>query len=206
MSGIDAILHRAPVMPVLTVARVEDAEPLALALVAGGLTALEVTLRTSAGLAAIGAMRSVAGAVVGAGTVLSAADVDAAHSAGAAFVVSPGLTPGVVERAAALGVPVLPGVSTASDIMRGLDLGLRRFKFFPAEQAGGVAMLKAFAGPFAQCAFCPTGGVTPESAKSYLAQPNVACVGGSWLAPADLVTARAWDAIRDRARAASALR
>jgi 2-dehydro-3-deoxyphosphogluconate aldolase/(4S)-4-hydroxy-2-oxoglutarate aldolase len=198
-------MRLAPVMPVLTVQNAADAAPLARALVGGRLFALEVTLRTPAALEAIHAMSKVEGAVVGAGTVLNAHDVEAAFAAGARFIVSPGLTAPVVERAAEVGVPVLPGVATASDVMRGLDLGLSCFKFFPAEQAGGAAMLKAFHGPFAACRFCPTGGVTAERAAQYLALPNVTCVGGTWVAPADLVATKDWPEIGARALIASRL-
>jgi 2-dehydro-3-deoxyphosphogluconate aldolase/(4S)-4-hydroxy-2-oxoglutarate aldolase len=206
MNGIDAILRLAPVIPVLTVASIEDAAPLAQALVAGGLPVLEVTLRTPAALDAIRAMREVAGARVGAGTVLSGADIEKAFAAGAEFFVSPGLTDSIAERAAELGEPLLPGVATASDIMRGLELGLTRFKIFPAAPAGGPTLVHAFAGPFPNVAFCPTGGVTLESAPTYLSLPNVACVGGTWIAPPDLIAAGAWDEIRRRAAAAAALR
>jgi 2-dehydro-3-deoxyphosphogluconate aldolase/(4S)-4-hydroxy-2-oxoglutarate aldolase len=206
VSGIDDVMALAPVIPVLTVERAADAAPLARALVAGGLSALEVTLRTPAALDVVRAMRDIDGAVVGAGTALNGADVAAAFAAGAQFIVSPGLTESVAERAAELGVPLLAGVATASDIMRGLELGLDRFKFFPAVSAGGVAMLKAFAGPFALTRFCPTGGITPQSAPQFLALPNVSCVGGTWIAPPDLVAAGAFAEIESRARAAAALR
>lgn len=205
MTGIADILRLAPVIPVLSIARMEAAAPLARALVAGGLRALEVTLRTPAALDAIRAMREVDGAIVGAGTVLNARDVDAAFAAGAQFFVGPGLGDGVIDAARTTGAPLLPGVATASDIMRGLDRGLDHFKFFPAEQAGGIAMLKAFAGPFAGVRFCPTGGVTPESAPRYLAEPNVVCVGGSWVATPALIEAGAWDEIRARATHAAGL-
>jgi 2-dehydro-3-deoxyphosphogluconate aldolase / (4S)-4-hydroxy-2-oxoglutarate aldolase len=205
MDGIADIMRLAPVIPVLTVERVDDAVPLARALVGGGLFALEVTLRTPAALEVIHAMRTVEGAVVGAGTVLNVHDVEAAFAAGAQFLVSPGLTAPVVERAGEVGAPILPGVATASDLMRGLDLGLTHFKFFPAEQAGGASMLKAFAGPFAACRFCPTGGVTPELARGYLALPNVLCVGGTWIAPSDLVHSRDWAEIGARAGIAAQL-
>ena len=206
MNGIDAILRLAPVIPVLTVASIDDAAPLARALVAGGLPVLEVTLRTPAALDAIRAMREVAGARVGAGTVRNSADVEKAFAAGAEFFVSPGLTESLAERVAEIGEPLLPGVATASDVMRGLELGLTRFKLFPASAAGGPALLQALAGPFPEVAFCPTGGVTQESAPAYLSLPNVACVGGTWIAPADLIAAGDWDAIRRRAAAAAALR
>lgn len=206
MSDIASIMMLAPVIPVLTIARVEDAPPLAEALVAGGLPALEVTLRTPAALEAMRAMADVAGAVVGAGTVLNARDLDAAVGAGARFIVSPGLTDALPGAANSAGVPLLPGVATSGDLMRGLDHGLTHFKFFPAEQAGGVAMLKAFSGPFGAVKFCPTGGVTPENARDYLALPNILCVGGSWIAPPDLIAAGAWAEITARAKAAAALR
>ena len=206
MTDIAHFMRMAPVIPVLTIARVEDAAPLARALVAGGLSVLEVTLRTPAALDAIRAMAGVERAVVGAGTVLNAREVDAAFAAGAQFLVSPGLSEAVVDQAKVVGTPLLPGVATASDIMRGLEAGLDHFKFFPAEQAGGVAMLRAFVGPFGACRFCPTGGVTADSATNYLALPNVLCVGGTWIAPADLVNAGAWDEIRTRAQKAAALR
>ena len=206
MTDIAHFMRMATVIPVLTIARVEDAAPLARALVAGGLSVLEVTLRTPAALDAIRAMAGVERAVVGAGTVLNAREVDAAFAAGAQFLVSPGLSEAVVDQAKVVGTPLLPGVATASDIMRGLEAGLDHFKFFPAEQAGGVAMLRAFVGPFGACRFCPTGGVTADSATNYLALPNVLCVGGTWIAPADLVNAGAWDEIRTRAQKAAALR
>ena len=206
MTAIAAIMARAPVIPVLTVERLADADPLARALVAGGLPVLEVTLRTPAAPEVIAAMRAVDGAIVGAGTVLTARDVDVALKAGAQFLVSPGLSSGVVDAARAAGAPLLPGVATASELMRGLDLGLAHFKFFPAEQAGGTAILKAFAGPFASARFCPTGGITQDSASGYLALPNVLCVGGAWVAPTSLINAGAWDEIRALAAKAAALR
>lgn len=206
MSGIDDVMTLAPVIPVLTVANAADAAPLARALVAGGLPALEVTLRTPAALDAMRAMSAIEGAVVGAGTALNGDDVAAAFAAGARFIVSPGLTESVAERAAELGIPLLPGIATAGDIMRGLDFGLDRFKFFPAVPAGGLAMLKAFAGPFARVRFCPTGGITLQSAPEFLALENVACVGGTWIAPPDLVARADWTEIESRARAAAALR
>jgi 2-dehydro-3-deoxyphosphogluconate aldolase/(4S)-4-hydroxy-2-oxoglutarate aldolase len=165
---------------------VEDAaqaEPIARALVAGGLTALEVTLRTPAALEVIRAMARVEGAVVGAGTVLNARDLDAALEAGARFIVSPGLTDPLTKAALARGIPYLPGVANAADIMRGLDHGLDRFKFFPAEAAGGIKALKALAGPFGQVRFCPTGGITEATAPDWLALAPVLCVGGSWVVP-----------------------
>jgi 2-dehydro-3-deoxyphosphogluconate aldolase/(4S)-4-hydroxy-2-oxoglutarate aldolase len=196
-------LALAPVIPVITVERLEDAVPLGRALVAGGLPVLEVTLRTPVALEAIRRMAAeVQGAVVGAGTVLSADDLARAGDVGARFAVSPGLTESLLR---ADGPPVLPGVQTASDLMRGLELGLDTFKFFPAVPAGGLNMLKAFYGPFAQVRFCPTGGITPDSAPEFLKLPNVACVGGTWLAPKDAVAAGDWGRITELARAAAAL-
>jgi 2-dehydro-3-deoxyphosphogluconate aldolase/(4S)-4-hydroxy-2-oxoglutarate aldolase len=206
MSDVAAVMQLAPVIPVLTVTRAEDARPLAEALVAGGLYALEVTLRTPAALDVIRAMADVKGALVGAGTVLNAKDFAAARDAGARFIVTPGLSEAVIAAAAAAGEPILPGVATATELMRGLDLGLTHFKFFPAEQAGGAAMLKAFNGPFGAVRFCPTGGVTPGNASSYLSLPNVLCVGGSWIATPEQIAAGDWAGIVSRARAAAALR
>jgi len=157
--------------------------PVAEALVAGGLCVLEVTLRTPAALEVIAEMRGVKGALVGAGTVLNARDLAAAQRAGAAFIVSPGLTEGLAHAAREAGLPFLPGVANAADIMRGLDLGLDHFKFFPAEAAGGLRALKSLAAPFAMARFCPTGGITAQSAPEWLALPSVLCVGGSWLVP-----------------------
>jgi len=205
MSDIASIMKLARVIPVLTVERAADGRPLAEALVAGGLHTLEVTLRTPAALDAIRAMRDVKGVVVGAGTVLSPQDFDASVDAGAQFVVTPGLTDRLAARAVGSSVPLLPGVATASELMRGLELGLTHFKFFPAEQAGGAGMLKSFAGPFANARFCPTGGVTPQNAESYLALANVLCVGGSWIAPLHLIAAGDWTEITQRARLAASL-
>lgn len=185
MNDIEFFMRIAPVIPVLTIADAAQAVPIAEALVAGGLPVLEVTLRTPAALDVIRAMSSVAGAVVGAGTVLNAGDVDAAVGAGARFIVSPGLTAPVATAAAAAEVPFLPGIATAGDIMRGLDLGLTRFKFFPAVASGGVAALTALAAPFGSVRFCPTGGITVLNAADWLALPAVICVGGSWLVVSD---------------------
>jgi len=202
---ISSLLSLSPVIPVLTIARAEDAVPLAQALVEGGLPVLEVTLRTEAALDAISAIaRSVPGAVTGAGTVLAAADLRNAREAGAKFAVSPGLTERLLSEASTF--PLLPGVATASDIMRGREFGLRHFKFFPAESSGGTAALKAFAGPFSDVRFCPTGGITAQTAPSYLALKNVMCVGGSWMVPQHLVDVRNWSEITKLARAASQLR
>lgn len=204
MADIDTLMGRAPVIPVLVIDRVEDARPIAEALVAGGLPVLEVTLRTPAALAAIRAMKTVEGATVGAGTVLDPDQLAAALDAGAEFIVSPGLTDRLGRAAADAGVPFLPGTATTGDIMRALDLGFSRLKFFPASTAGGLPALKAMAAVFGQVRFCPTGGITLESAPGWLAEPSVACVGGSWLAPRGQVIDP--EAIRARAIAAAALR
>lgn len=181
MTPIEAIMRTSPVIPVLVVDDVAHARPIAEALVAGGLKVLEVTLRTAAALQVIHEMRQVPGAIVGAGTVLNCRDLDAAISAGAEFIVSPGLTERLAKTARDREIPFLPGVANAGDIMLGLDLGLDRFKFFPAEASGGLKALKALAAPFAQVRFCPTGGITAATAPDWLAEDAVLCVGGSWL-------------------------
>lgn len=198
------LMRGAVVIPVLTLHRTSDAIPLARALVAGGLTVLEVTLRTPAALEAIRLIAAnVAGATVGAGTVLTPSDRDRAAAAGAAFAVSPGLASGLLEPH---DLPLLPGVATASEIMRGLETGLTAFKVFPAMPMGGATLLKAWAGPFPQATFCPTGGVDASNAAGLLALSNVACVGGAWVAPAALVDAGRWDAISELAGQAFTLR
>ena len=181
--NIDAIMRTAPVIPVIVIDDVDHAVPLAEALVAGGLRVLEVTLRTPAALSAIRAMKQVPGAIVGAGTVTGVADLNKALAAGAEFIVSPGLTDKLGKAAVAAGVPFLPGIANAGDIMRGLELGLDRFKFFPAMAAGGLPALKALAAPFSQCRFCPTGGISLENAAEWLDFDPVLCVGGSWVSP-----------------------
>ncbi|QKG72047.1 bifunctional 4-hydroxy-2-oxoglutarate aldolase/2-dehydro-3-deoxy-phosphogluconate aldolase [Erythrobacter mangrovi] len=181
--SIANIMQTAPVIPVIVVDEVEHAVPLARALVAGGLRVLEVTLRTPAALDAIRAMKQVDGAIVGAGTVTNARELTTAMEAGSEFIVSPGLTEPLGKAAIEAGVPFLPGIANAGDIMRGLDLGLTHFKFFPAMAAGGLPALKALAAPFSQCRFCPTGGITLENAPQWLAFDPVLCVGGSWVAP-----------------------
>lgn len=183
MTNPETVMSLAPVIPVLTIADAAHARPIAVALIAGGLKALEVTLRTPAALEAMAEMAKVEGAVVGAGTVLNAADLDASLKAGAKFIVSPGLTESLARAAIETGVPFLAGISSAGDIMRGLDLGLTHFKFFPAEAAGGRKALTALSAPFGQVRFCPTGGITAETASDWLAIPSVLCVGGSWLVP-----------------------
>lgn len=180
---IDEIMRTAPVIPVLVLDDAHYARELAETLVAGGLRVIEVTLRTDAALDAIRRMNLVPGAIVGAGTVINETQFEEAYAAGAEFIVSPGLTEGLAHTAARTGVPFLPGVATAGEIMHGLDLGLTHFKFFPAEAAGGIRALKALAAPFAQCRFCPTGGVSAETAPEWLAHPSVLCVGGSWVTP-----------------------
>ncbi len=183
MRPIETIMRKASVIPVLVIDDVAHAVPIARALVAGGLAVLEVTLRTTAALDAIRAMKQVPGAIVGAGTVLNPKDLEAALAAGSEFIVSPGLTPALGAAAIASGAPFLPGTANAADIMLGLDLGLTRFKFFPAEASGGMAALKAIAAPFGDARFCPTGGITLASAPAWLALDAVLCVGGSWLVP-----------------------
>jgi 2-dehydro-3-deoxyphosphogluconate aldolase / (4S)-4-hydroxy-2-oxoglutarate aldolase len=181
--NIDAIMRTAPVIPVIVIEDVAHAVPLAEALVAGGLRVLEVTLRTPAALASITAMKQVPGAIVGAGTVTNPKELDAALAAGSEFIVSPGLTEPLGKAAIASGVPFLPGIANAGDIMRGLDLGLERFKFFPAMAAGGLPALKALAAPFGNVRFCPTGGISLDNAAEWLAFDPVLCVGGSWVSP-----------------------
>jgi 2-dehydro-3-deoxyphosphogluconate aldolase/(4S)-4-hydroxy-2-oxoglutarate aldolase len=203
MRTIDEVMRAAPVIPVIVIDDVAHAIPLAEALVAGGLPALEVTLRTPAALPAITAMKQVPGVIVGAGTVTNPRELDAALAAGAEFLVSPGLTEPLGKAAIASGVPFLPGIATAADIMRGLDMGLNRFKFFPAMAAGGLPALKALAAPFGQCRFCPTGGIGPDNAAEWLAFDPVLCVGGSWVAPKGAPNG---PAITAMAKAAAALR
>ncbi len=203
MSDIAEILALSPVIPVLTIEDANDAVPLARALLGGGLRVLEVTLRTEQALDCISAIaRAMPDAIVGAGTVLSARDCARAHDTGARFAVSPGLTDGLAQSP----LPLLPGIATASEIMRGLDFGLTCFKFFPAESSGGVRALKAFAGPFGQVRFCPTGGISQDNAPLYLALANVVCIGGTWIAPENLIAEKNWSAIAELARAASRLR
>ncbi len=202
---IEHVMRLSPVIPVLVIDKVQDAVPMARALAAGGLLALEVTLRTPAALEVIKAMAKVENVVVGAGTVLGPGHLSDAVAAGARFVVSPGLTEPLAKAAAKAGVPLLPGVATASDVMRGLDLGLTHFKFFPASVSGGAAAVKAFGGPFGDVRFCPTGGITEANAPDYLGLANVLCVGGSWITPPDAVAAGDWARIEARARGAAAL-
>jgi len=206
-AGLLAILKRAPVIPVLTVHGPDDAVPLAQALVEGGLPVLEVTLRTEGALKAIEAIaHAVPDAIVGAGTVLSASQVEEARSAGSRFLVSPGSTLKLAEAAAHAQVSLLPGVATASEAMAMAELGFHILKFFPAEPAGGVAYLKSLSAPLPHLVFCPTGGIDEAKAKSYLALPNVVCVGGSWITPADAVKAGDWKRITELAKACASLR
>ena len=196
-----------PVIPVIVLDRVDDAVPLAEALVAGGVRVLEVTLRTPAALACMEAIaRAVPQAVLGAGTLRGAADVRAARAVGCVFGVSPGYTAEIGAACREAGLPLLPGVATPSEVMAAQADGLSFLKFFPATAAGGIGMLKALSGPFPDVAFCPTGGITAETAPQFLALPNVKVCGGSWLTPADAIAARDWARITRLARAASALR
>ncbi|MFG2781459.1 bifunctional 4-hydroxy-2-oxoglutarate aldolase/2-dehydro-3-deoxy-phosphogluconate aldolase [Streptomyces prunicolor] len=200
------LLDLAPVLPVVVIEDVADAVPLARALVAGGLPAIEVTLRTPVALDALRAIAGeVSGAVVGAGTVVTPGQVKECVAAGARFLVSPGWTELLLEAMQGSGVPFLPGVSTTSEVVALLERGVREMKFFPAQASGGTAYLRALAGPLPQARFCPTGGIGVNSAPEYLALPNVGCVGGSWMIPADAVAARDWGRIEVLARAAAGL-
>lgn len=204
---LDAILARAPVLPVLAFHRLEDAVPLARTLVAAGLPVLEITLRSAIAIEAIRrVIAEVEGAIVGAGTVLTRRDYESVAAAGAAFAISPGATPALYDAAADSDVPFLPGVATASELMAGLERGHARFKLFPAASVGGVAMLKALSGPFPGVRFCPTGGIDAATAASYLALANVMTVGGSWMAPPAQVAAGDWGSIAALARACTSLR
>jgi 2-dehydro-3-deoxyphosphogluconate aldolase/(4S)-4-hydroxy-2-oxoglutarate aldolase len=203
---IREVLALAPVIPVLTVSKVEHAAPLAKALFAGGLKVLEITLRTAVALKVIEAMRvAVPEAVVGAGTLLRPQNFRRVEEAGAQFAVTPGLTPQLAEAAKSVKFALLPGIVSPSDILQALHFGYDTLKFFPAQQAGGVPMLQAFAGPFAEVAFCPTGGISRESAPAFLKLRNVLCVGGSWVAPNALVEQGDWAGIEALARDASRL-
>ncbi|WP_374281480.1 bifunctional 4-hydroxy-2-oxoglutarate aldolase/2-dehydro-3-deoxy-phosphogluconate aldolase [Novosphingobium sp.] len=202
MNRIEDLMNLAPVIPVLVIDEVAHARPIAEALVRGGLPVLEVTLRTASALDVIREMKQVPGAIVGAGTVLNEHALDDALTAGSEFIVSPGLTESLAKAAIAAKVPFLPGIATSSDIMRGLDLGLDRFKFFPAEANGGIPALKAIAAPFGMARFCPTGGITAATAPDWLALDAVLCCGGSWLVPKGAPDVAAIEAA---ARAAAAL-
>ena len=201
------VMQDAPVIPVIVLNDVSHAVPMARALVAGGIRMLEVTLRTPQALACMEAIaKEVPDAVVGAGTVRSAADAKAAANAGAKFAVSPGYTSAVGQACRDQGLSLLPGVATGSEIMMAQEDGYTELKFFPAMQAGGPAMLKAWGGPFFDVRFCPTGGVTPQNASEFLSLPNVACVGGSWLVPADALAQGDWARIEQLAREACQLK
>jgi 2-dehydro-3-deoxyphosphogluconate aldolase / (4S)-4-hydroxy-2-oxoglutarate aldolase len=201
------LMRAGPVIPVIVVDRVADAVPLARALAAGGVRVLEVTLRTSSGLAAIAAIaRDVPEAIVGVGTITQPQEFAQASDAGAQFAVTPGLTPALIDAARRASLPLLPGVMTPSEVIAAKAAGYLQLKLFPAQQAGGIAMLKALGGPFPDVTFCPTGGITAATAPDFLALPNVGCVGGSWLTPKDAIAVRDWDSITAVAREAAALR
>ena len=202
---IAKICAAAPVIPVLTIDRIQDAQPLARALVAGGLPALEITLRTDVALEAIAAIAEVEGAMAGVGTLLTALQVKNAKACGATFGVSPGATHTLISATKEFDLPLLPGAATATEAMNLLEQGFTYQKFFPAEAAGGASALGALAGPLPQITFCPTGGISPQNAKDYLALPNTLCVGGSWMAPRALITTGAWDEITKIARHAADL-
>jgi 2-dehydro-3-deoxyphosphogluconate aldolase / (4S)-4-hydroxy-2-oxoglutarate aldolase len=205
-AAVDALLQQAPVLPVITIEHIEDAVPLARALVDGGLPVLEITLRTEVALEAMRrVVAEVPGAIVGAGTVLAVDDLTAAIAAGCAFAISPGATEALYAAAAHAVIPWLPAVATASEVMRGIEHGHRRFKFFPAEAAGGIAALQGFGGPMPQVRFCPTGGIDAGSAARYLALPNVITIGGSWMLPRERVAERDWAGITALARQAVAV-
>ncbi|WP_374659848.1 bifunctional 4-hydroxy-2-oxoglutarate aldolase/2-dehydro-3-deoxy-phosphogluconate aldolase [Inhella sp.] len=207
MDSLLSLADHGPVIPVIVVEDLAHAVPLAEALVAGGVKVLEVTLRSAAALPAIEAMaRAVPEAIVGAGTLRTAADARAARDAGARFAVSPGFTPALSAACREAGLPLLPGVASASEVMAANDHGHRFLKLFPATAVGGVALLKGLAGPFPDIAFCPTGGITPETAPQFLALPNVKVCGGSWLTPKDAMQSGDWSRIRALAQAAAQLR
>lgn len=205
--SIDKILQVAPVVPVMVVDRLEDAVPLAKALYNGGLKVLEITLRTPVALDAISAMVEALpdDAVIGAGTIVTPDDLKKAVAAGSTFLVSPGTTPELIEAAKASDIPLLPGIATPSEAMNLLAHGFTHMKFFPAEAAGGVPMLKSIGGPLPQITFCPTGGINLAKAPEYLKLPNVACVGGTWMAPKELIAEKRWDEIETLAREAAQL-
>ena len=197
------VLTASPVMPVMVIQNLEYAVPLAKALVAGGIRVLEITLRTPIALEAIKLIsQEVEGAIVGAGTILTPEQLQAAEDAGAVFAISPGLTSTLLAAAKQGNIALIPGIATLSELMQGMEYGLDCFKFFPAEAAGGVPMLKAIAGPIPQVTFCPTGGISPDNYQSYLQLSNVACVGGSWLAPADAVKTKNWTKVTELAKLA----
>jgi 2-dehydro-3-deoxyphosphogluconate aldolase/(4S)-4-hydroxy-2-oxoglutarate aldolase len=197
------VLSAGPVMPVMVIQNLDDAVPLARALVAGGIKVLEITLRTPVALDAIRLIREeVKDAIVGAGTIANPGQLKAVEEAGAVFAISPGITPSLLAAADSGNIALIPGVATLSELMLGMEYGLDHFKFFPAEAAGGIPMLKAIAGPFPQITFCPTGGISPENYQAYLQLGNVACVGGSWLAPQDAVKSKNWTRVTELAQQA----
>ncbi|MBS0218066.1 MAG: bifunctional 4-hydroxy-2-oxoglutarate aldolase/2-dehydro-3-deoxy-phosphogluconate aldolase [Proteobacteria bacterium] len=201
----DQVLRAAPIIPTITIDNLDDAVPFARALVEGGLRVLEVTLRTAVAIPAISAIaKALPDAIVGAGTVLTPEHYEAVRDSGAVFAISPGSSPELL-RANAVDCPLIPGVATASELMQGMNAGFTHFKFFPAEASGGTAWLRAVQGPFAEARFCPTGGISAETAPNYLALPNVLTVGGSWMMPKDAVASRDWDRIRQLAAQAAAL-
>jgi 2-dehydro-3-deoxyphosphogluconate aldolase/(4S)-4-hydroxy-2-oxoglutarate aldolase len=206
-ASIKDIMYTSPVVPVMVINKLEHAVPLAHALVEGGLKVLEITLRTPIALDAIKRIKAeVPGAIVGAGTVINVDTLQKAIDAGSEFIVSPGVTESLIDAAIESGVPILPGVISPSEVMRLMEKGITEMKFFPAEAAGGIPMLKSIGGPLPQVTFCPTGGISLKNAADYLALSNVACIGGSWMAPADLVDKEDWDEIKRRATEAAALR
>ena len=196
MTAIKDIMNTSPVIPVMVINKLEHAVPLANALVEGGLKVLEITLRTAVALEAIKKIKAeVPDAIVGAGTVINLETLNQVIDAGSEFIVSPGLTDNLLDAALKSGVPLLPGIVTPSEVMKLLERGVTEMKFFPAEAAGGIPMVKSMGGPLPQVTFCPTGGVSPKNVADYMALKNVACVGGSWMAPASLVDAENWDEI-----------
>ncbi len=204
LSALD-VLQTAPVVPVIVINNIDHAVPLAKALVAGGVKVLEVVLRTPVSIEAIKRIaEEVPDAVVGAGTVVSEADLKAVTEAGGVFAISPGMTPALLKAAIDGPIAFIPGISTASELMFGMEYGLREFKFYPAEAVGGIKMIKSLGGPFPQVTFCPTGGISPDNYKEYLSLKNVACVGGSWLAPTDTLEQGDYQKITDLAQAAIA--
>jgi 2-dehydro-3-deoxyphosphogluconate aldolase / (4S)-4-hydroxy-2-oxoglutarate aldolase len=197
------VLTAGPVMPVMVIKNLDDAVPLAKALVEGGIKVLEITLRTPIALEAIKLIsEQVKDAIVGVGTIANAAQLQAAQEAGAVFAISPGLTPSLLDAANKSQIALIPGIATLSELMLGMEYELDHFKFFPAEAAGGIPMLQAISGPFPQITFCPTGGISPGNYKEYLQLPNVACVGGSWLAPQSVVTEKNWAKVTELAHQA----
>ena len=199
------VLNAGPVMPVMVIKNLDDAVPLAKALVAGGIKVLEITLRTPIALEAIRLIsQEVKEAIVGAGTITTPEQLKAAEDAGAVFAISPGLTPALLRAAKEGNIALIPGISTLSELMVGMEAGLDHFKFFPAEAAGGIPMLKSIAGPIPQVTFCPTGGISPENYNAYLSLNNVACVGGSWLVPEDAVKQKNWAKVTELAKLAIA--